>query len=212
MIDTKSFEHLLADNRHLQRIEAIAKKRTQGTSVSWEDAAQIANMKLLQAVRAGKFRDGDWVKFFRWATSVAKNEIIDLVRKEKRYCPISLDQSMFGTELTILENLPGDSNPLDSLEIADLTLSAIDALNAIDQKYPHKHYRHLCIGQANGQTQAQLAAELGITQSAVSKRIKELALLMDEALELGLFSAKAVKQRHSSSKRTSARKRSNSQW
>ncbi|MBE9010240.1 sigma-70 family RNA polymerase sigma factor [Pseudanabaenaceae cyanobacterium LEGE 13415] len=212
-MNINSFEHLLSDKQHLRRIEAIAKKRTQGTSVCWEDAVQIANIKLLQAVRSGKFRDGEIEKFFRWAMSVAKNEIIDFIRKEKRYSPISLDQSIYGTELTILESLPGEANPLDAIEIADLTLSAIEALKRIDRQFPEKHYRHLCVGQANGQTQAQLAAELGITQSAVSKRMTELAALVDEALALGLFSAKAIKQHQQKSRQPkSARKRSDSQW
>jgi RNA polymerase sigma factor (sigma-70 family) len=204
------FEQMLVDPDHLLRVQAIAKKQTQGTSISWEDASQVATIKLLQAVKQGKFR-ADLGKFYHWAASVARNEIIDFVRKELRRPYTSLDQTISGTDLTLLDTLSSQENLLDALERKDLVARSRDALKTIDQRYSHKQYRALFEAQTEGLTQTQIAASLGITQSAVSKRMKELTLLLNEALNLGLLSVEAVK-RDRQSNTTTTQQRSDCQW
>jgi RNA polymerase sigma factor (sigma-70 family) len=212
-MNASEFEQLLTTAQHLNRIEAIARKNTRGTAVYWEDALQVANLKLLQAVRAGKFREGDVNQFYHWTTRVAKFAIIELVRKEKRHAQTSFDKTITATDLTLLETLPDGSNLLESLEDADLKLKILDCLNQLDRTHPKKHYRQICLGQAEGQTQVELARALGITQSAVSKRIKEVALLVDEALNLGFFSLDTVKHEHQKVRQSQThRRRSSQQW
>jgi hypothetical protein len=62
------FTNLLIDADHQEVIAKIARKYTRGSSISWEDAAQIAMMKVIEAVKAGKFRQGGAKEFQRWAT------------------------------------------------------------------------------------------------------------------------------------------------
>jgi RNA polymerase sigma factor (sigma-70 family) len=212
-MNASELERLLATAQHLSRLETIARKNTRGTPVYWEDAVQVAQIKLIHAVRAGKFVGGDVTRFYHWATKVAKREIIDLVRKEVRQPQISLDQPIADTELTRLDALADDANLFSSLETADLALKIMDLLIDLDRTHPKKHYRQICLGQVNGQTQIELARELGITQSLVSKRMKELSFLVDNALHLGLFSLEAVKREHQNLRQSQTHwQRSTAKW
>jgi RNA polymerase sigma factor (sigma-70 family) len=206
-------EQLLMNPEHLRRLERIAKKQTKGLDPeSWEDAQQMAQIKLIQVVRAGKFRHGGEPEFYRWAATVARCEIIDFVRKEKpQQSYLSLDQVIPGTDSTWLEHLPDELNLLNSVELADLLVQAREAITALDQAYPNKKYLQLWQGLVQDKNQTQLAAELDITQGAVSKRLQELMARTAEAL--GLSSIKVVKKELQTLRNQKAdRKRSDIQW
>lgn len=205
------YEQLLIDPKHRQRIERIARKQTRGTAIAWEDAAQAAQMKVLQAVREGKFRQGGAAEFYRWATTVARFEVIDIVRKEKyRHCT-SLDAAIPGTDLLLADTIADEFNALNSLERSDLVLRAIKAIRELDQRYPKWGYLKLWQGQVQGKTQTQLATELGVTQGEVSKRWKELVRKVSEML--GVLQLETVQQEHQAGrKRKVERTRSTTQW
>lgn len=167
-------ERLLRDPEHIQRLQRIARKQTRGSGLDWEDAFQSAQIKILQAYRAGKFYHGDAFAFWRWASSVARFEIIDLVRKDKRQKCASLDQKICEGETTWLEFVADDFNALDSLVQSDLVERAIAAIHTLDAEQPDKAFLKLWEAKVKGIRQTDLAAELGMTQSAISKRWKEL--------------------------------------
>jgi DNA-directed RNA polymerase specialized sigma subunit len=164
-LDGKSpkYEDRLTDPAHLRRITQIAHKQTRGTTVDWQDALQSAQCKLVKAIRAGKFAHGTELDFDRWALTVAKFEIIDLVRKSKCREWDSIDRPL-------AENL-------------NTTIAALD------KRYPNRSYYYLWLGKVNEKKQTEIARELGLTQSAVSKRWRELFALL--AIELGLDSSPA---------------------
>jgi RNA polymerase sigma factor (sigma-70 family) len=168
-------EKLLTDRDHRRRLEQIARKQTRGSGVDWEDAVNAAQYKILKAFRSGKFRHGDADAFYRWASSVARFEIIDLVRKDKREHCTSLDQTIGSEgETSWLEMVADDFNAFDSLVRSDLVERAIAAIHAIDQAHPEKCFLQLWQAKLTDKRQTELAAELGITQSAISKRWQEL--------------------------------------
>jgi len=70
------YEQLLIAPEHQQRLMRIARKQTQGTAIAWEDAAQIAQLKVLQALRSGKFRHGGSDEFYRWATALLHEWVV----------------------------------------------------------------------------------------------------------------------------------------
>jgi RNA polymerase sporulation-specific sigma factor len=182
---------LISHLENQQRINRIARKNTRGTAVSWEDAAQTAQTKLFQALTAGKFRQGGVQDFYHWAAMVARFAIIDLVRKEKKQNCTSLDQTIPGTNLPLLETIPDDLDLLDTVERTDLVSRAIDAISLLDKRYPNRGYKILCAGKLKGKSQAKIAADLGLkTQSAVSKRWHEL--LERLAKELGLLTPTTI--------------------
>lgn len=176
-------DRLLGDRQHQHRIERIARKNTKGTSVSWEDAVQAAQMKVFQEARAGKFARGSVEQFYRWATVVAKFAILDLVRQEKQQQWRSLDLPLPGTDVLLADTIADEFDLLDAVERADLVLRAIEAIRMLDGRYPQRGYLKLWQGKVGGKTQTQLAADLGITQGAVSKRWGELMARLARVLE-----------------------------
>lgn len=201
------YESRLIDPIFSQRLHRLAHKHTRGTTVGWEDAAQSARVKILQAVRSGRFRQGGAIEFDHWALTVARCEIIDLVRREKRrHCP-SLDAVIPGTDLMLSETIADEFNELDSLERTDLVRRAIAAISELNQCHPNQNYLALWQGQVQGKTQTQLAKELGLSQGEVSKRWRELISRLTSAL--GLVTTETVQQEV---KRKRGRPRSTEQW
>ncbi|MBV9389689.1 MAG: sigma-70 family RNA polymerase sigma factor [Chroococcidiopsidaceae cyanobacterium CP_BM_ER_R8_30] len=194
--DSQACEQLLLDQAHQRRIERIARKQTRGSGIAWEDAAQTAHEKVLQAVREGRFAHGGVKEFYHWAATVAYYRIIDLVRKEKRQqvllCCQSLDELIPGTDITLSETISDKFDSWQVLERADLVAKAVAAIATIDQRYPSKGYLKLWQNWLQDKTQLQLATELGVTQGEISKRWQKLLALV--ATELGLLQIKNVKR------------------
>jgi RNA polymerase sigma factor (sigma-70 family) len=204
-----TYEDLLTNLEHRLRVQKIARKNTLGTSISWEDAAQTAQIKLLQAVRAGKFREGNADAFYRWAATVARYAVIDLVRKE-HHPPLSLDQPIPGTDLPIGDTISDPFDALEALERAELVQLAIAAITTLDETYPDRGYGILWNGYLQGYTQSQMAAELRLTQGAISKRWKELTKRVAE--HLGLLKHQAIAVEQKSGGDTALRSRSQCRW
>jgi RNA polymerase sporulation-specific sigma factor len=168
----------------VQRLQRLARKHTHWNTIGWEDAAQAAQIKILQAMRDGKFRQGGAADFDRWALTVARFEIIDLVRRERHRDCTSLDAVLLGTDLRLADTIADEFNSLDSLERTDLIQGAIAAITTLHQAAPERGYLALWQGQVQGKTQTQLAQALGLSQGEVSKRWKELVSQL--AIALGL--------------------------
>ncbi|HEY9669740.1 MAG TPA: sigma-70 family RNA polymerase sigma factor, partial [Coleofasciculaceae cyanobacterium] len=66
-------------------------------------------------------------------------------------------------------------------------------IKQLDRHAPDRGYLKLWEGLKQGKNQCQLAAELGVTQGAISKHWKELG--QHVAQMLGLFASKNIKQR-----------------
>jgi RNA polymerase sigma factor (sigma-70 family) len=208
-IQNGTYEDLLNNPEHRLRVQKIARKNTLGTTVSWEDAAQTVEIKLIQAVRAGKFREGNADTFYRWAATVARYAVIDLVRKEHHH-PISLDQPIPGTDLLIGDTISDPFDALEALERAELVQMAIAAITALDQTYPNRGYGMLWQGYLHGHTQSQMAAELHLTQGAISKRWKELTQRVAE--QLGLLKPEAIAADQGTDGDITLRSRSPKHW
>lgn len=202
---------LCLDRLLLKTIERIARKQTRGTRVSWEDAKQVAYEKVLQATQAGKFRTGGVEEFYHWAATVARFAIIDLVRHEQQFNCQSLDQNIPGTDVPLSEAIADEFNLSDAFERADLVLKAIEAIALLDRRHPDRGYLKLWQAKIQGKSQAQLAAELGVTQGAISKRWKELC--HNIAQILGLLQIDKVKQELGEiQQQKTPRTRSQSKW
>jgi RNA polymerase sigma factor (sigma-70 family) len=177
------YEDRLTNPAHLRRITQIARKQTQGSTVDWQDAVQAAQLKLIVSVRAGKFSYGAAADFDRWASTVARFEIIDLVRKSKCRQWDSLDRPL-ADNLNLIDTIADPLNSFTVLETADLVLRIKAIMIDLDRLYPDRSYYQLWLGKVNEQTQAEIATGLGLTQSAISKRWQEL--LQRLTVELGL--------------------------
>jgi RNA polymerase sigma factor (sigma-70 family) len=175
-------EYRLSDPGHLRRITQIAHKQTRCTTVDWQDALQTAQLKLVKGLRAGKFT-GTEAEFDRWALTVAKFAIIDLVRRSMRYHTQSIDR-LSEDNLAIIDTLTNFDDGLDNIESADFAWQVKEMVMSFDRLYPHRSYYRLWLGKVNDQTQAEIAQELGLTQGTISKRWQELIAHL--SLELGM--------------------------
>ncbi|MGB3512040.1 MAG: sigma-70 family RNA polymerase sigma factor [Microcoleaceae cyanobacterium] len=175
------WNQLINSSDHRKIMENIARKRTYNTIIPWEDALQIAYLKIVEAIQAGKFSGDTTQDFYRWSAKVAKNSIIDCIYKAKNQYWISLDRYVSDTDVTLLETLSNKSNLWENLEIEDLAFKAAEIVQNLDQCYPKRKYQNLWLGRLQGKTQTKLAQEMGLRQSTISKRWKELeSLLLEE--------------------------------
>ncbi|MBW4622188.1 MAG: sigma-70 family RNA polymerase sigma factor [Cyanosarcina radialis HA8281-LM2] len=202
--------HLIIDPKHLKLIVKIAHKYTKGSSVSGEDAAQAGIMKVYEAVNAGKFHHGRIEEFQRWATVVARYEIINLVRRERLRNHQSLDVIIAGTDICLVDTIADNLNLWDAVERADLIIEAKQAILNLDLRYSDRDYLKLWQLMVEGKTQTQIASVLGISQGEVSKRWQELVGRV--AMELGLLQPQAVKQAQQNIKLRHTRRRSKAKW
>ncbi|MBD2593892.1 sigma-70 family RNA polymerase sigma factor [Nostoc spongiaeforme FACHB-130] len=206
-----SYEETLINLDYRQRLEKIARKYTRGTGLSWEDAYQIAYLKIFVAFQAGKFRQGNREQFYYWAVAVARCVIIDFVRKESlRKCQ-SLDDNIPGTDISLLDTIPDEFSSLDAIERADLIVKTLESIYQLDKSYPHRNYLKLWQGKVDGKTQTQIAAELSISQGEVSKRWQELSGRIAELL--GLLELQEMKDNlQKIRQKKTAYNRSTKQW
>lgn len=213
--DSQACEELLSYPEHQQRVERIARKNTRGTSVSWEDAAQDAHLKVFQVAINRQFRWGGVRDFYCWAAAVAYHKVIDLVRREKRkqqqWRSKSLNQLIPETDIPLWETIADDLDLWDAVECADLVSKAVAAISKIDQRYPCRGYLKLWQGRVQDKKQSQLAVELGVSQGEISKRWKELLGLI--AAELGFLQTEVVKRNlKATRKQRVVRQRSDIRW
>lgn len=204
----------LNNSRYREIINKIAHKYIKGTSISWEDAAQTAYIKVVEAVKAGKFRQGGVEEFYRWAKVVARFEIINFVKKERYRSCQSLDITITGTDLSVIDTIPSQEDLFDSCERADLIIKAQEAITALNARYPQRGYLQLWEGKVAGKHYTKLMQELEVSQGEVSRRWKELVARV--VIELGLETIESVeaikREKEKDSKLKNTRKRSKAKW
>jgi RNA polymerase sigma factor (sigma-70 family) len=202
--ESPNYEYRLTAPDHIQRITNIARKQTKGSGVHWQDGLQTAQLKLLVAIRAGKFKAGTERDFDRWAATVARFEIIDLLRKAKNREWESLDRPL-GEGFTVIETIADPFDGLTAIDAADLICAVRTAVLKLDRRYPNRAYYRLWQGKIAEETQEAIAQALGLTQGAVSKRWQELLQrLATELTALDASGKETVRERD--------RTRSEQQW
>ncbi|MBW4672095.1 MAG: sigma-70 family RNA polymerase sigma factor [Cyanomargarita calcarea GSE-NOS-MK-12-04C] len=183
---------LVLTKEYRQIVEKIARSHTINTTISWEDAIQTAYTKVWQAIQTGRYTEDQVKEFYHWAAKVAKNAIIDLVRKEKHQKWQSLDQNIPGTNVSLVDTVADKFDLPEAIEYKDLLLKTIQVIEQLDLLYPERGYLQLWEGLKQGKNQSQLAGELNLNQGTISKRRKELSLKVGQML--GLFEVDDIKQ------------------
>jgi RNA polymerase sigma factor (sigma-70 family) len=191
-MDPILIEQLVSNPAYRLRVEKIARKFTGSvSSLIWEDVAQEAHEKVIQALQAGKFQYQTTEKLYGWAATVAHHEISDIVKREqnfrKRFPCWSLDRTIPGTDVPLSESIADSSEDLlTCLEQQEQVKNLTEVVNKLDRAYPDRNYLQIFRMKysAEPMTQAQIAQALNITQSAISKRLRELSGLLAEELDI----------------------------
>lgn len=183
--DHQTYIKLLFCSNFQQKLRKIAHKYSIGNTLDWQDIYQSAQLKIIEAVNKGKFNNqlGD---FSYWALTIGKYYILDLIYQENRKNTVSLDKKNYGTDLSVLDTITEGFSILDSLEKAELISKLLQSIQTLESRYPQKEYSKLWEAKLAGKTQQEIAIEMNITQSAVSKRWKQFVALLTHTLELSL--------------------------
>jgi hypothetical protein len=219
--DAQAGEQLLRDRKLRQKVEILARQKTKDTPVSWQDAAQVAYIKIIVGVRRPKFSWLGVPQFYKWAEQAASSAINDLIRKEKRlrggsFQEPSLDAPLSGEDtegetLTLGDTIP-DEKFSEAVKLAESVEEVGTAVEQIDRRYPKKGYLALWRGLVQEKDLSQIAAALGVKQPEISKRWRELSSRI--AGELGLLTLEQVEREVRAIRQGSGkgRKRSDTQW
>ena len=189
-----NYEPRLTNTEHLYRIGQISRKQTRGSDVDWQDAVQEVQLKLIAAVRGGKFRSGTPQDFDRWAATVARFAIIDLVRRSKCHQTESLDRELFDN-IALLDLIADPCDLLATIERADLIYRIRVTIIDLDRAYPDRSYYRLWLAKVHEKKQTQIAQELGLTQGAISKRWQELLARLTLSLNLAPTTSSCARAR-----------------
>lgn len=183
--DKKGRELLIIHN--LRLVVYIAKK-FESTGIGIEDLISIGTIGLIKAVKT--FRPDKNIKLATYASRCIENEILMYLRKTTQHRnEISIDEPLNfdseGNELLLSDILGTDSDTvnrgIESEVEKNLLLQEIDRLNPRE-----KQIMQMRFGLGNYKremTQKQVADEVGISQSYISRLEKRIIKNLRESLE-----------------------------
>lgn len=187
MMDTdfeKARESLIVHN--LRLVVYIAKK-FEGTGVGLEDLISIGTIGLIKAVNT--FSKEKNIKLATYASRCIENEILMFLRKSSQYKhEISIDEPLNvdwdGNEL-LLSDVLGTENDVVNVNIENEVEHSLlrDLVNALPER--ERTIMEMRFGLKNGveMTQKDVADEIGISQSYISRLEKKIIKRLKKDLE-----------------------------
>ena len=182
--EKKARELLIVHN--LRLVVYIAKKFEQ-TGIPMEDLISIGSIGLIKAVRT--FRPDKNIKLATYASRCIENEILMYLRKtSQQKNEISIDEPLNvdrdGNELLLSDILGTDEDAvgrgIESEVEKELLLKEIEKLGKRERTIMEMRFG---LGGKHEMTQKQVADEVGISQSYISRLEKRILLSIRETLE-----------------------------
>jgi len=172
---------------HNLRLVVYIAKKFESTGIGIEDLISIGTIGLIKAVNT--FSPGKNIKLATYASRCIENEILMYLRKSNQYkYEISIDEPLNidwdGNEL-LLSDVLGTENDVVNINIESeversLLLSAIRSLNPRERQIMEMRYG-LCGHKER--TQKEVADEIGISQSYISRLEKRIIKRLKRDLE-----------------------------
>ncbi len=169
----KTEEERLLVEEHLPLVVWEAKKYT-GSGAEFEDLISVGSIGLLKA--AGYFREDKNVKFSTYAARCIRNEILMYLRKNNR-------------KEILLDNWEKELYA----DTRDLVWEAVEkkenheALKKAASKLPARQkeivWKRFGLGSGKESSQKEVAEEMGISQSCVSKAERKFTALLKKMME-----------------------------
>ena len=184
-IDTEESKSALIE--HNLRLVAFIAKRFENTGANIEELISIGTLGLMKAVSS--FNKDKNIKLATYASRCIENEILMFIRKtssQKR--EISIDEPLSvdwdGNELLLSDVLGSDSDvvsrEMEEMEERKILRLAVEELNPREKIIIEMRY-----GLINGRelTQKEVADELGISQSYISRLEKKIMVRLRRRIE-----------------------------
>ncbi|MCL1832719.1 MAG: RNA polymerase sporulation sigma factor SigE [Oscillospiraceae bacterium] len=172
---------------HNLRLVVYIAKKFESTGIGIEDLISIGTIGLIKAVNT--FSPGKNIKLATYASRCIENEILMYLRKSNQYkYEISIDEPLNidwdGNEL-LLSDVLGTDNDVVNLNIENqvernLLLDAIASLNPRERQIMEMRYG---LNNHKEKTQKQVADEIGISQSYISRLEKRIIKRLRKELE-----------------------------
>jgi RNA polymerase sporulation-specific sigma factor len=172
---------------HNLRLVVYIAKKFESTGIGIEDLISIGTIGLIKAVNT--FSPNKNIKLATYASRCIENEILMYLRKSNQYkYEISIDEPLNidwdGNEL-LLSDVLGTDNDVVNINIENevernLLLSAIHKLNPRERQIMEMRYG---LGEHKERTQKEVADEIGISQSYISRLEKRIIKRLKKELE-----------------------------
>ena len=163
---------------HNLRLVVYIARRFENTGINIEDLISIGTIGLIKAV--GTYRADKNIKLATYASRCIENEILMYLRKNaNRRGEVSFDEPLNtdwdGNELLLSDVLGTDADvvmrPIEEDVDRSLLAAAIDLLSPREKQISTMRFG---LGGGNEQTQKEVADQLGISQSYISRLEKRI--------------------------------------
>ncbi len=182
--DEKAKEKMIVHN--LRLVIYIAKK-FENSSVNIEDLTSIGSLGLIKAVNS--FKPSKNIKFATYASRCVENEILMFLRKQSnKNNDISIDDALSvdsdGNELNLIDILYTDeyevSRAMEEESEKQILWKSIQSLNNRDRNIILMRFG---LGGVKEKTQKEVADEIGISQSYISRLEKRIFKKLKKEME-----------------------------
>lgn len=162
---------------HNLRLVAHVIKKFEHTGEEKEDLISIGTIGLIKAINT--FNHARGTRLATYAARCIENEILMFLRSNTRKKqeislqePIGIDKE--GNEITLMEVISSDDNIFETVEfnlLREKLVKMLDTLKAREKKVLTMRFG---LGQGKRHTQKQIASQLGISRSYVSRIEKRI--------------------------------------
>ena len=172
---------------HNLRLVVYIAKKFENTGVGIEDLVSIGTIGLIKAINS--YRSDKNIKLATYASRCIENEILMYIRKSSnRHTEISIDEPLNtdwdGNELLLSDILGTDEDEIykniEEIEDKKIIADAVSKLNKREQTIVNMRFG---LNGYKEKTQKEVADELGISQSYISRLEKKIMKRLKKEIE-----------------------------
>lgn len=181
--DKKAEEKLI---KHNLRLVAHIAKKYRNSSIDNEDLISIGSIGLMKAIKTFSYDKGN--NFSTYASRCIENEILMTFRTDKKNAPsvyldevISVDKD--GNDLSLYEILKDTSPGVDKVIENKILFDKIETIinNKLDEREKEIIVKRYGLFGKKPKTQIELASELNISRSYISRLEKRAIMIIKDA-------------------------------
>ncbi len=172
---------------HNLRLVVYIAKKFENTNIPIDDLTSIGTMGLIKAVNS--FMPSKNIKFATYASRCVENEILMYLRKQSnRNIDISMDEALStdtdGNELNLIDVLHTQDNEISkNIEIESDKMMIQKSLECLNDREKEIMLLRFGLNGYEEKTQKEVADEIGISQSYISRLEKKILKKLKRELE-----------------------------